>query len=148
MTGRGVNYETHPPRIGENPGTQNCPSPTLEGGGVGQPTTHPPPPATKAVHKFPEISELFEAYGQSIHRHHSLSHMINQRSLTHPKNPCPHMRRLRTASCFYWDKLCTTSTLRAHCGRTAGTCIKDHPEEMEGGNIKQHMRMQQHNRTI
>ena len=35
-----------------------------------------------------------------------------------------------------------------HCGRTAGTCVKDHPEEMEGGNIKQHMRMQQHNRTI
>ena len=35
-----------------------------------------------------------------------------------------------------------------HCGRTAGTCIKDHPEETQGGNIKQHMRMQQHNRTI
>ena len=35
-----------------------------------------------------------------------------------------------------------------HCGRTAGTCIKDHPEEKEGGNIKHHMRMQQHNRTI
>ena len=42
----------------------------------------------------------------------------------------------------------TAGTLRAHCGRTAGTCIKDHPEEMEGGNIKQHMRMRQHNITI
>ena len=46
------------------------------------------------------------------------------------------------------DKLCTAGALRAHCGRTEGTCIKDHPEEMEGGNIKQHMQMQQHNRTI
>ena len=35
-----------------------------------------------------------------------------------------------------------------HCGRTAGTCIRDYPEEKEGGNIKQHMRMRQHNRTI
>ena len=35
-----------------------------------------------------------------------------------------------------------------HCKRTAGTCIKDHPEEMKGGNIKQHMRMQQHNETL
>ena len=30
-----------------------------------------------------------------------------------------------------------------HCQRTAGACIKDHQEEKEGGNIKQHMRMQQ-----
>ena len=37
-----------------------------------------------------------------------------------------------------WD---TAGALRAHCGCTAGTCIKDHPEEKEGGNIKQHMRM-------
>ena len=42
----------------------------------------------------------------------------------------------------------TNFALRAHCGHTAGTCIKDHPEEMEGGNIKQHKRMQQHNGTI
>ena len=33
--------------------------------------------------------------------------------------------------------------MRAHCKRTAGTCIKDHLEEKEGGNIKQHVRMKQ-----
>ena len=37
------------------------------------------------------------------------------------------------------DKLCTAGALQAHCGRTAGTCIKDLPEEKEGGSIKQHI---------
>ena len=30
----------------------------------------------------------------------------------------------------------TAGALRVHCGCTAGTCIRDHPKEKEGGNIK------------
>ena len=50
--GGGVNYETHPHGIWENPGIQNCPTPTGGRGGAGvghRPTqnfqdTHPPHP--------------------------------------------------------------------------------------------------------
>ena len=60
--GGGVNYETHPPRIWGNPGTQNCPTPTR----VGSCTTNhlASQPATKAEHntraldQFSEISEI------------------------------------------------------------------------------------------
>ena len=42
--------------------------------------------------------------------------------------------------------LCRGQTL--HCGRTAGTCIKDHPKEKEGGNIKHADAATQHNNLI
>ena len=32
-----------------------------------------------------------------------------------------------------WDKLCSVGALWVHCGHIAGTCIKDHLKEMEGG---------------
>ena len=69
--GGGMNYETHPPRIWENPGT-HCPTPTGRGGGgVGQPTTHPPthPPKQYTRHKQGPVFRKFRnffAYEQSI----------------------------------------------------------------------------------
>ena len=42
----------------------------------------------------------------------------------------------------------TIGALRAHYGRTAGTCIKDHPKEKEGGNIKHADATTQHNNLI
>ena len=35
-----------------------------------------------------------------------------------------------------------------HCGRTVGTCIKDHPKEKEGGNVKHADAATQHNNLI
>ena len=46
-TGGGMNYETHPPRFWENPGTQNCPT-SRGGGGVGNPPSQPPVHKTRA----------------------------------------------------------------------------------------------------
>ena len=50
--------------------------------------------------------------------------------------------------CMYRAKLCTAGALRAHCGHTAGTCIKDHPKEKEGGNVKHADAAAQHNNLI
>ena len=64
-------------------------------------------------------------------------------------NMCPSCLPLH--SCQLGDpnrraKLCTAGALRAHDGRTAGICIKDHPKEKEEETSS--MRMQQHNITI
>ena len=86
-----MNYETRPPRISENLGTQNS-TPTGWGSGVdSQPPTHPPthPPKQNTRHEHWTNFRTFRnfvAYEQSIQCHHYLSHMINRRSLSHLKS--------------------------------------------------------------
>ena len=85
-----------PPPPPENPGTQNCPTPT-GGGGVGQSPSQPASqPATKAMHKTQALDRVSE-----ILKHVSglvtvvvttvnhPSRMMKQKSLTNVKNCCP-----------------------------------------------------------
>ena len=129
---------THP-EFRKTQGPRIVPPPQGGGGGVGPPTTHPASqPATKAAHKtraldqFSEISEVFEAYEQSIHCHHCLSHMMNRRSLTHLKNHCPHLRKNANndaLSCTVTRKklhIAGVECITACC--TAGACCTTGPD--------------------
>ena len=105
--GGGLNYQTHPPRVWENPGT---PHPHRRGGGGGLLDSQPPtlPASHQSSKQDTSSGPAFRysrnsvAYERSTRRRHYLSRAMNRRSLSHRKNHRPHLRSLQTAS--FWGK--------------------------------------------